>query len=96
MEWAEQEAALVEKRELRNVDQIIFNDSELLCLIEDRINHSPYFKYENILISSEKGNVTMFGTVSTEANKLRLRELIESMPNVNKIINMVEVHMQSA
>jgi osmotically-inducible protein OsmY len=92
MEWSEQEAALLEKRELKkSFDGEKLSDHELLELIQDRVNRSPYLTSGEIKVSVIKGKIFLSGNVSTQANKLRLSELVESMPSVKEIHNSIEV-----
>lgn len=95
MEWNEQEAALVEKRELKNFDGQKMSEKELMEMIQDRITRSPYLKHEEIKIALAKGKLLLSGVVSSESNKLRLSELMESMPNLKEIRNQVEVRPAS-
>ena len=71
------------------------SDKQLDSRIEQRIHKDPSLKKHNIDISVDKGVVTLTGTVATEAESAKAKQLA-TVPGVTRVDNKIIVDLASA
>ena len=75
--------------------QAAASDKQLDSRIEQRIHKDPSLKKHNIDISVDNGVVTLTGTVATEAESARAKQLA-TVPGVTRVDNRIIVDMAAA
>ncbi len=51
----------------------------------------PFFNFSRVYVSVQAGNVTLFGTVSTQKEKIFAESAIKQMWQVNKVTSRLEL-----
>lgn len=70
-------------------------NSDIDSAIEDRfkaeLKRHSYFKGDDISVKSTNGSVTLSGTAQTEFDKKQAEKLAKAIPNVQQVVNEIEV-----